>query len=77
MSVPTMVKVYVPFVVLEELDDDDDEPPQPTSIKPTATRKRAPSSLRPVWERRLNDPANSIPAMIRLAWTALKKKGGT
>jgi hypothetical protein len=74
VSVPTMVKVYVPFAAFVELDDDPE--PQADIPKLRATIRKTPAYARNFPGRYPNSPRSSMIPMLIPAFAGLKPEVG-
>ena len=74
VSVPTMVKVYVPFAASVELDDDPE--PQADIPKLRAATRKTPVYARNFFGRYPNNPASSTIPMLIPAFAAFKPDVG-
>jgi len=78
VSVPTMVRVYVPLAALEEFEDDGVEPvPEQLDIATaTAARRKTPASMVRLKEWRRSSPMKRSAARTRFVWPVLKLASG-
>lgn len=78
ISVPTMVRVYVPLAALEEFEDDEVEPvpEQPDIATATAARRKTLASMVRLKELRRSSPMNRSAARIRFVCAVLKLESG-
>src|SRR5208337_950605 len=74
VSVPTMVKVYVPFAAFVELDDDPE--PQADIPKLRAAIRKTPAYARNFFGRYPNSPTSSAIPMLIPAFAGLKPEFG-
>ena len=74
VSVPAMVKVYVPFAAFVELDDDPE--PQADIPKVRAAIRKTPAYARNFFGRYPNNPASSTIPMLIPAFAAFKPDVG-
>jgi len=74
VSVPAMVKVYVPFAAFVELDDDPE--PQADIPKLRATIRKTPAYARNFFGRYPNSPTSSRIPMLMPAFAGLKPEFG-